>query len=97
MKRSFAYLVLALMLSVLLCACGDTLEHGSVTSSPWPDVTTPIMPTPTADFSVSPIPDFGIGNEMTENDNTVNNDAGTTGNDTTGMSTSTPIPTDNSR
>lgn len=94
MKRSFVYLVLALLLSFLLCACGDTTGHGNVTASPWPDVTVPAMPTPTTDFSVSPIPDYGTGNNMTGNDNTINNNSETVNN---GMSTSSPVPTDDNR
>ena len=97
MKRSFAYLVLALLLSLLLCACGDTTGHGNVSASPWPDVTAPVMPTPTADFSVSPIPDYGIENNMNGNDTTMNNDSETASNGMTGMSTSSPVPTDNKR
>ena len=102
MKRSFAYLVLALLLSLLLCACGDTTGRGNVTASPWPEVTSPVvptpaMPTPTADFSVSPVPDFGTGNGTTNNDTASSYENGTGNNSTTGMSTSSPIPTDNDR
>ena len=102
MKRSFAYLVLALILSLLLSACGDTTGRGNVTASPWPDVTTPIMPTPTADFSLTPVPDAGFENDMTDNGTGMNNDTGTSGNTmpengTNSMTTSTPVPTDTSR
>ena len=102
MKRSFAYLVLVLLLSLLLSACGDTSGRGNVTASPWPDVTTPIMPTPTADFSLTPVPDAGMGNDMTDNGTGMNNDTGTSGNTmpgngTNSMTTSTPVPTDTSR
>ena len=97
MKRSFAYLVLALLLSLLLCACGDTTGRGNVTASPWPDVTTPVLPTPTADLSVTPVPDFGTENEVIGNNAGTNNGAGTVDNGAAGMSTSTPVPTDNNR
>lgn len=102
MKRSFAYLVLALLLSLLLSACGDTTGRGNVTASPWPEVTTPIMPTPTADFSLTPVPDAGMGSDMSGNDTGLNNDTGTFGssmpdNGTNNMATSTPVPTDASR
>ena len=101
MKRSFVYLILALMMSLLLCACGDTTGRGNVTASPWPDVTAPVMPTPTADFSGSPMPDFGTndmtGNNMTGNDTAINNDSETVNNGMTGMSTSSPVPTDDNR
>lgn len=102
MKRSFAYLVLALLMSLLLCACGDTTGHGNVTASPWPDVTAPVMPTPSADFSVSPIPDSDMGNDMAgnnmnSNDSAINNNSGTGNNSTSSMSTNTPVPTDDNR
>lgn len=102
MKRSFAYLVLALLMSLLLCACGDMTGRGNVTASPWPDVTspvmpTPVMPTPTADFGVSPVPDLGSENGMTDNDTAISNDNRTVNNGTAGMSTSSPIPTDENR
>ena len=102
MKKPFAYFVLALMLSFLLCACGDATGRGNVTASPWPDLTTPVMPTPTADYSASPIPDFNTGNDMTENNSADNNSAGkggsgTANNDVTGMTASTPVPTNDNR
>ena len=102
MKRSFVYLVLALLLSLLLCACGDTAGRGNVTASPWPDVTSPVMPTPamptpTADFSVSPVPDLSTGSEMTDDDTMMNKDSEPINNGMTGMSTSSPIPTDGTR
>ena len=99
MKRPFAYFVLALILSILLCACGDATGHGNVTASPWPDLTTPVMPTPTADFSVSPVPDFSAGSNMTENNSTDNNPAVNSGSGTANNATaaSTPIPTDDNR
>ena len=54
MKRSFVYLILALALSLLLCGCGSMTEDGRVASSPWPDVTTPILPTPSPMVSAAP-------------------------------------------
>ena len=97
MKRSFVYLVLALLLCLLLCACGDTTGHGNVTASPWPDVTAPVMPTPTADFSASPIPNSGTDNKKTGNDTTINNGSEPANNGMTGTSTSSPVPTDDNR
>ena len=97
MKRSFVYLVLALLLSLLLCACGDTAGRGNVTASPWPDVTPPVMPTPTADFSVSPVPDLSTGSEMTDDGTMMNKDSEPSNNGMAGMSTSSPIPTDGTR
>lgn len=100
MKRFFAYLVLALLMSVLLCACGDTTGRGNVTASPWPDVTAPVMPTPSAFPSATPTPDFTIQNDMpgmnngTGADNGTGMDNGTIGSSTPGMNTSTPVPTD---
>ena len=95
MKRSFAYLVLALILSLLLCACGDTMEHGNITASPWPDVTTPVLPTPTAMISPSPIPDFNVGQENAEPDTSIG--TGNEENTENNMVTNSPIPTDESR
>lgn len=97
MKRSFAYLVLALMLSLLLCGCADTMDHGNVTASPWPDVTAPAMPTPTptAAISASPLPEIGTGNEPAVTEGGA--DTGVNGNGATGLATSTPIPTDANR
>ncbi len=56
MKRSFVYLILALALSVLLCGCGSMTDDGNVAASPWPDVTTPILPTQSPAPSATPVP-----------------------------------------
>ena len=97
MKRSFAYLILALLLSLLLCACGDTAGRGNVTASPWPDLTVPPMPTPTPELSVSPMPDFSMNNDTTGSDTGADSANDADDNNATGMSTSSPVPTDNTR
>ena len=61
MKRSFVYLALALILSLLLCACGDMTNRGNVTASPWPDVTEPALPLPSASVVPTVTPDTGSG------------------------------------
>lgn len=61
MKRSFVYLVLTLILSTLLCGCGNMSDRGTVTASPWPEVTDPVLPLPSAAVSPSMMPDDGVG------------------------------------
>ena len=97
MKRSFAYLVLTLLLSLLLSACGSTTENGKVTASPWPEATVPPMPTTTPFASASPSPDFSINNDTTGNDTETGDNAGSADNGLSGMTTSTPMPTDDNR
>ncbi len=97
MKRAFAYLVFAVILSLVLCACGDTMEHGNITASPWPDVTTPIMPTPSAIISATPMPDFSAGQGIDEPGFSPDVGTGMTENTDTATSTNTPAPTDESR
>jgi len=96
MKRSFVYLVLALMLSLLLSACGNMTDRGSVASSPWPDVTAPIMPVPTTQPSATPTSDTGMANDNDMGTGLGNSyESGTGGNTVTG--TSSPAPTDTDR
>ena len=57
MKRSFVYLILALALSLLLCACGNMSDDGRAVSSHWPDVTTPVIPSPSANVTGTATPD----------------------------------------
>ncbi len=57
MRKPFVYLALALALSLLLCGCGATSDTGNVTASPWPDVTEPVLPMPSAMVSATPMPD----------------------------------------
>ena len=97
MKRSFAYLVLALLLSVVLSACGGTMESGNVTASPWPEATVPPMPTATPIVSAAPSPDFSINNNTTGNDAETGNNTGSGDNGLSGMTTSTPMPADDNR
>ena len=54
MKKLFVYLALTLALSLLLCGCGSTPDSGNVAASPWPEVTEPVLPMPSA--AVSPTP-----------------------------------------
>ena len=61
MKRTFAYLIFALLMGLLLCGCGGTTEQGNVASSPWPEMTVPVTPVPTA--AISPLPDLDMGND----------------------------------
>ena len=90
MKRSFVYLALALTLSLLLCGCSSMRDNGNVTASPWPDVTEPVLPTPTATVSTAPTPDNGVVISGGGADNPV----GTAAPD---MSASSPSPTDPNR
>ena len=57
MKKAFVYAALILALSLLLCGCGSTRDDGIVTASPWPEVTEPILPTPSAMVSSTPMPE----------------------------------------
>ena len=57
MKKPFVYLALVLALSLLLCGCGSTRDDGIVTASPWPEVTEPVLPMPSALVSATPMPD----------------------------------------
>ena len=90
MKRSFVYLALSLTLSLLLCGCGSMGDRGNVTASPWPDVTEPVLPTPTAVVSPTPIPGTGNGTTDTGTDTPV----GTVAPE---MSTGSPNPAGNNR
>lgn len=97
MKRAFAYLVFAMILSLVLCGCGDTTEHGNVTASPWPEATTPIMPTPSAPVSPTPMPDFSAGQDMDEPGFSPDVGSGMNENPGSSMSMDTPVPTDEAR
>lgn len=57
MKRSFAYLLIALALSLVLAGCSDRMDGGVVSSSPAPVTATPAMPLPSADVAASPLPE----------------------------------------
>ena len=97
MKRSFVYLVLALMLSLLLSACGDMSDRGSVASSPWPDVTNPVLPVPTTQITATPNPTFEAGSSTgTGSGGSFESGAGT-GSGMTGSATSSPMPTETDR
>ena len=58
MKRLFAYLILAMIMGLLLCGCGRTTDQGNVGTSPWPEMTVPATPVPTA--ALSPLPDLNM-------------------------------------
>ena len=97
MKRSFVYLVLALALSLLLSACGDMSDHGNIASSPWPDVTEPVMPIPSIPVSPSAVPDMdnGSDNETGNSfDPGMDRDSGSAG---TNTASSSPRPADTDR
>jgi len=92
MKRSFVYLVLALMLSLLLSACGGMTDPGNVASSPWPDTTATFPPMPTAMVSASPLPDLQTGADTdTGTENSMDKGTGST---VTGTSSPRPDDTD---
>ena len=95
MKRSFVYLVLALMLSLLLSACGDMSDRGNVASSPWPDVTNPVLPVPTTQVTATPNPTFEAGSG-TSSGAGGNFESGA-GSGMTGSATSSPMPTETDR
>ncbi len=57
MKKSFVYLAIVLAMSLLLCGCGTTSDTGNVNTSPWPEVTDPVLPMPSAMVSATPMPD----------------------------------------
>lgn len=97
MKRAFVYLVFALIMSLALCGCGDTMEHGNITASPWPEVSTPVMPTPSAMVSATPQPDFSAGQNMDEPGFSPDIGAGMSENADNGVSPNTPVPTDEAR
>ena len=87
MKRPFVYLALLMALSMLLCGCGTTSDTGNVTASPWPEVTDPVLPMPSAMVSATPTPasisdsgaDTPVGSAVPE------------------MSSASPRPTDTTR
>ena len=58
MRKTYVYLLITLMLSLLLSGCADSTDNGMVTASPWPAVTEPVLPVPTAIITASPVPDL---------------------------------------
>lgn len=97
MKRFFAYLVFALTLSLVLSACGDAMERGNVTASPWPEVTAPATPYPTAVISASPLPDLSMERDTPDQDFGTDDEKGPADHTGTAAGTSSPIPTDSTR
>lgn len=100
MKRIFAYLTVAVILGLLLCGCGGKADQGNVGTSPWPEMTVPVTPVPTA--ALSPLPDpvlekdtAGTGGSMS----TVAPDMSTSAPRMTSSPelSSSPNPTDTSR
>lgn len=63
MKRSFACLLLALVLCLALTACGDRTDGGMVTVSPAAVSATPVIPS--MDVSLTPEPDHTSAREQT--------------------------------
>ena len=57
MKKSFVYLVIALMLATLLCACGMNADDGVIGASPRPDNTNSPISSTIPDVSPTIIPD----------------------------------------
>ncbi len=63
MKRSFAYLLIALVLCLMLAGCSDRMDGGMVTSSPAAVSATPVIPS--MDVNLTPEPDHTSGREQT--------------------------------
>ena len=101
MRKTYVYLIIALMLSLLLTGCADSTENGVVSNSPRPAVTEPVIPMPTAMVTAAPTPNVTMDHDMagagTEKSPSDTGSTGTTGTGTGNMSTSSPAPTDNSR
>ena len=97
MKRSFVYLVLALMLSLLLSACGDMSDRGNVASSPWPDVTNPVLPVPTTQVTATPNPTFEAGSSTGTGAGGSFESGTGAGSGMTGSAASSPKPTETDR
>jgi hypothetical protein len=97
MRKTYVYLLIALMLSLLLSGCADSTDNGMVTASPWPAVTEPVLPVPTAIITASPVPDLNRDDRNTgtnAEDDFENNMLSPERND---LETATPSPTDNNR
>jgi hypothetical protein len=97
MRKTYVYLLIALMLSLLLSGCADSTDNGMVTASPWPAVTEPVLPVPTAIITASPVPDMNRDDRDTgtnAEDDFENNMLNPERND---LETATPSPTDNNR
>jgi len=101
MRKSYVYLIIALMLSLLLSGCADSTGNGLVTNSPRPAVTEPVIPVPTAMVTAAPSPNVTMNHDMADNDmDRSPNEAGASGTTGTGAgntSTSSPAPTDAAR
>jgi hypothetical protein len=97
MRKTYVYLLIALMLSLLLSGCADSTDNGMVTASPWPAVTEPVLPVPTAIITATPVPDMNRDDRNTgtnAEDDFENNMLSPERND---LETATPSPTDNNR
>ena len=98
MRKTYVYLLIALMLSLLLSGCADSTDNGMVTASPRPAVTEPVLPVPTAIITTaSPVPDMNRDDMNTgtnTEDDFENNMLSPERND---LETATPSPTDNNR
>ena len=97
MRKTYVYLLIALMLSLLLSGCADSTDNGMVTASPRPAVTEPVLPVPTAIITASPVPDMNRDDRnrgTNAEDDFENNMLSPERND---LETATPSPTDNNR
>ncbi len=98
MKKIFAYLIAALILSLLLCGCSGTMDDGNVASSPWPDMTHQVTPAPTA--ALSPLPDLNMDQNTADTGSGTENGMNTTAPDMSTTApglTGSPRPTDTDR
>ena len=58
MKKSFVYLIVAMMLAGILCGCGMDSDTGVIGASPRPTDTITASPTIMPDVSPTIIPDY---------------------------------------
>ena len=65
MKKSFVYLIVALMLAGILCGCGMDTDKGVIGASPKPTDTINASPTIRPDVSPTIIPDNVYGDDYT--------------------------------
>ena len=66
MKKSFVYLIVALMLSTMLCGCGMDDDKGVIGASPRPTDAIDIIPSMIPDVSSSMTPEVYTSAEPTD-------------------------------